>query len=97
MGPDRGVEGRLGIWGGVAAGALVGIWRLRRRAANVALFMDAVAPSLLVAQAIGTSATASTRNCRLPSKLPWALEIGSAHRQLLPLAYRHYTTFQPTG
>jgi prolipoprotein diacylglyceryltransferase len=43
----------LGIWGGIALGTLVGIWVLRRRGADVRLFMDAAAPALLVAQAIG--------------------------------------------
>jgi prolipoprotein diacylglyceryl transferase len=90
-------KGGLGIWGGVAAGALVGIWRLRRRRANTPLFMDAVAPALLVAQAIGRLGNYFNQELfGIPSRLPWALEIGSAHRQLLPLAYRQYATFQPT-
>src|SRR5579862_434290 len=46
-------KGGLGIWGGIALGTLAGIWVLRRRGANVAMFMDAAAPGLLVAQAIG--------------------------------------------
>src|SRR5579864_4000590 len=46
-------SGGLGVWGGIAAGALVGAWRVRRAGANMALFADAVAPALLVAQAIG--------------------------------------------
>jgi len=96
-GPIAVWKGGLGIWGGVAAGALVGIWRLRRHGANVVLFMDAVAPALLAAQAIGRLGNYFNQELfGLPSKLPWALEISSAHRQLLPLAYRHYATFQPT-
>src|ERR1039457_5335388 len=39
--------------GGIALGALVGIWRVRRSGADVPRFMDAVAPALLVAQAAG--------------------------------------------
>jgi prolipoprotein diacylglyceryl transferase len=46
-------NGGLGIWGGVAAGALVGVWRVRRAGQKVGLFLDAVAPALLVAQAVG--------------------------------------------
>ena len=46
-------SGGLGIWGGVAAGAAAGIWRVRRAGADAARFADAVAPALLVAQAIG--------------------------------------------
>jgi prolipoprotein diacylglyceryltransferase len=55
--------GGLGIWGGVAMAAVVGAWRVRKRGADVALFMDSVAPALLVAQAIGGSGTTSTRSC----------------------------------
>jgi len=87
-------KGGLGIWGGVAAGTLVGIWVLRRRGANVPLFMDAAAPALLVAQAIGRIGNYFNQELfGLPSKLPWALEISLAHR---PAAYAQFATFQPT-
>src|SRR5580765_1441694 len=46
-------SGGLGVWGGIAAGALAGAWRVRRAGASVPLFMDAIAPALLVAQAVG--------------------------------------------
>ena len=46
-------EGGLGIWGGIALGTIVGIWRIRRAGADVARFLDAAAPALLAAQAIG--------------------------------------------
>ncbi|MHB8491620.1 MAG: prolipoprotein diacylglyceryl transferase [Solirubrobacteraceae bacterium] len=96
-GPFAVWKGGLGIWGGIAAGALVGIWRLRRHGANVPLFMDAVAPALLVAQAVGRLGNYFNQELfGLPSKLPWALEIDGAHRQLLPAAYSHSLTFQPT-
>jgi prolipoprotein diacylglyceryl transferase len=87
-------DGGLGIWGGVAAGAFVGIWVLRRHGANVPLFMDAVAPALLVAQAIGR--VGNYFNQELfggPTTLPWGLEILPAHR---PVGYVQYATFQPT-
>jgi prolipoprotein diacylglyceryl transferase len=87
-------KGGLGIWGGVALGTVVGIWVLRRHGANVALFMDAAAPGLLVAQAIGRIGNYFNQELfGLPSKLPWALEISPAHR---PAAYAQYATFQPT-
>jgi prolipoprotein diacylglyceryl transferase len=96
-GPFAVWKGGMGIWGGVALGAAVGIWRLRRRGANVKLFMDAVAPGLLVAQAIGRLGNYFNQELfGWPSKLPWALEIDRAHRELLPPPYNHYTTFQPT-
>jgi prolipoprotein diacylglyceryl transferase len=93
-GPFAVWDGGLGIWGGIALGALVGIWRLRRADVNVAQFMDAAAPALLVAQAIGR--VGNYFNQELfggPSTLPWALEISSSHR---PVGYSQYATFEPT-
>ncbi len=48
-------DGGLGIWGGIAAGAAVGVWYLRRHLAwpDVYRFINAVTPALLVAQSIG--------------------------------------------
>ncbi len=87
-------EGGLGIWGGIAAGTLVGLWVLRRRRANIPAFMDAAAPALLVAQAIGR--IGNYFNQELfggPTTLPWGLEISPAHR---PPGYAQYATFHPT-
>jgi prolipoprotein diacylglyceryl transferase len=84
----------LGIWGGIAAGTLVGIWVLRRHRANVPVFMDAAAPALLVAQAIGR--VGNYFNQELfggPTTMPWALETAPAHR---PIGSAQYATFQPT-
>jgi prolipoprotein diacylglyceryl transferase len=93
-GPFAVWKGGLGIWGGIALGTLVGILVLRRRGANVVMFMDAAAPALLVAQAIGRVGNYFNQELfGLPSKLPWALEIAPAHR---PAAYAQYATFQPT-
>src|SRR5271154_6231708 len=87
-------KGGLGIWGGVAVGTLVGILVLRRRGADVRLFMDAAAPGLLVAQAIGRVGNYFNQELfGLPSRLPWALEIPPAPR---PVGYAQYATFQPT-
>ena len=52
-GPFAVWEGGLGIWGGIALGTIVGLWRVRRAGASLADFLDAAAPALLVAQAIG--------------------------------------------
>ncbi len=89
-------KGGLGIWGGIAAGAAVGLWVLHRRLdhAHVLRFMDAAAPGLLVAQAIGR--VGNYFNQELfggPTTLPWGLEIDPAHR---PPGYELYATFQPT-
>jgi prolipoprotein diacylglyceryl transferase len=86
--------GGLGVWGGIAAGALVGAWRVRRHGADVAMFMEAVAPALLVAQAIGRVGNYFNQELfGKPSSLPWALEISPPHR---PAALLTFSTFQPT-
>jgi prolipoprotein diacylglyceryl transferase len=93
-GPFAVWDGGLGIWGGIAAGTLAGLWVLRRRRANIPMFMDAAAPALLVAQAIGR--VGNYFNQELfggPTSLPWGLEISPAHR---PVGYEQYATFQPT-
>ena len=87
-------DGGLGIWGAVALAAVVSAWRVRRRGADVAQFMDAVAPALLVAQAIGR--VGNYFNQELfggPTGLPWGLQIAPALR---PVGYARYATFQPT-
>jgi len=89
-------QGGLGIWGGVAAGALTGLWVLRRRLPkpDVYRFMDAAAPGLLVAQAIGRVGNYFNQELfGKPSTLPWALQVDLAHR---PPGYERYATFQPT-
>ncbi len=93
-GPFAVWDGGMGIWGGIALGALVGIWRLRRAGVSVAAFMDAAAPALLVGQAIGR--VGNYFNQELfggPTGLPWALQISPAHR---PAGYAEFATFQPT-
>ena len=87
-------DGGLGIWGGVALAAVVGVWRVRRVGADVGLFMNAVAPALLVAQAIGR--VGNYFNQELfggPTTLPWALQISPQFR---PAGYAQYATFHPT-
>ena len=46
-------EGGLGIWGGIALGALVGAIVARRSGVSALALLDAAAPGLLIAQAIG--------------------------------------------
>ncbi|MGY2064032.1 prolipoprotein diacylglyceryl transferase [Blastococcus sp. SYSU DS0619] len=69
-------EGGLGIWGAIALGA-VGAWiACRRRGIPLPAFGDALAPGLLVAQAIGR--LGNWFNNELyggPTDLPWALTI----------------------
>ena len=87
-------QGGLGIWGGIAAGTAAGLIVLRRRGADIPRFLDAAAPGLLVAQAIGR--LGNYFNQELfggPTSLPWGLHIDLAHR---PLGYEQFATFHPT-
>jgi len=98
-GPFAVWDGGLGIWGGVALAALVGAWRVRRAGASVGVFMNAVAPALLVAQAIGRIGNYFNQELfGKPSSLPWAVQISYAARvnSGMPAADLKYTTFQPS-
>jgi prolipoprotein diacylglyceryl transferase len=87
-------DGGLGIWGGIALATVVGAWRVRRHGASVALFMDAVAPALLVAQAVGRIGNYFNKELfGGPTTLPWGLEIPVAYR---PAGYTGFSTFHPT-
>jgi prolipoprotein diacylglyceryl transferase len=93
-GPFAVWDGGLGIWGGIALGSAAGLWRLRRAGVSPGPFMDAVAPALLVGQAIGR--IGNYFNQELfggPTSLPWALQISPAHR---PAGYAAFATFHPT-
>lgn len=86
--------GGLGIWGAIALGA-VGAWiGTRREGVRLLPVGDALAPALLVAQAIGRFG--NWFNQELfggPTDLPWGLEIDAAH---MPAGYAPGTTFHPT-
>jgi prolipoprotein diacylglyceryl transferase len=87
-------EGGLGIWGGIAGGVLVGAWVVHRAGESVLVFMDAVAPGLLLAQAIGR--WGNYFNQELfgdPTDLPWGLEIAFENR---PEQFATEPTFHPT-
>ena len=76
-------KGGLGVWGGVAAGCLVGGIIAKRAGADVWLLADCLAPGLLVAQAVGR--IGNWWNQELfgrPTDLPWGLEIDPGHRPL---------------
>ena len=88
-------HGGLGVWGGIAAGVVVGAVVARRSGADVGLLMDCVAPGLLVAQAVGR--LGNWWNQELygkPTHLPWGLEIDLSHR-VAPY-FDPGTTFHPT-
>ena len=91
--------GGLGIWGGVALAAIVGAWRLRRLGITVGPFANAVAPALLVAQAVGRIGNYFNKELfGEPTTLPWGLEIPYPYRVSggIPPQDLHFATFQPT-
>jgi prolipoprotein diacylglyceryl transferase len=93
-GPFAVWRGGLGVWGGIGLGVIAGAIVVKRSGERVLPFMDAVAPGLLLAQAIGR--IGNWWNQELygkPTDLPWGLEIDIAHR---PADYLDSETFHPT-
>jgi prolipoprotein diacylglyceryl transferase len=91
--------GGLGIWGGVALAALVGAWRLRKLGITVGPFANAIAPALLVAQAVGRVGNYFNKELfGKPTTLPWGLEIPYQYRLSggIPAQDLHFSTFQPS-
>ena len=87
-------RGGLGIWGGIALG-IVGVWiGARLRGIKLLPLLDALAPGVLVAQAVGRWGNWFNQELYgRPTDLPWGLEIDTAHR---PSQYLDVTTFHPT-
>jgi prolipoprotein diacylglyceryl transferase len=87
-------QGGLGIWGAVILGG-VGAWiACRRRGIPLPAFADAIAPAILVAQAIGRLGNYFNQELfGRPTDVPWALEIDAEHR---PLGFENVAAFHPT-
>ena len=87
-------KGGLSIWGAVAGGAIAVVIMARRHKLDVLALMDALAPGIVLAQAIGRWGNYFNQELfGRPTTLPWALEIDPAHR---PAGYEKYATFHPT-
>ena len=92
-------QGGLGIWGAISLGALGAflaylVLARTRNLPQFRYFADAIAPGILLAQAIGR--WGNWFNAELfgrPTNLPWALEIP---RWARPTGYSEYLTFHPT-
>ena len=89
-------RGGLGIWGAVVLGA-VGAWiGCRRSGVKLSAFVDAAAPGLLLAQAIGR--WGNYFNQELfggPTTLPWGLQV-DANNPNFPAGMPADTLFHPT-
>lgn len=87
-------RGGLGVWGAVAFGALGVFIGARSKGIKVLPMLDALAPGVLVAQAIGRLGNWFNQELfGRPTDLPWALEIDVLHR---PSGYEQFATFHPT-
>ena len=87
-------NGGLGIWGAIALGVAVAYLVARRKGLVFPAVLDAVAPGIVLAQAIGR--LGNWFNSELfgrPTTLPWGLEIDPRFR---PEGYEQYATFHPT-
>lgn len=92
-------QGGLGIWGAISLGALGAFYSYRRLAKTVNLpsfgvFLDAIAPGILLAQAIGRFG--NWFNAELfggPLNTWWGLSIPYKYR---PRGYGLFETFHPT-
>lgn len=87
-------HGGLGIWGAIAGGAF-GAWlACRHDGIKMLPLMDALAPALLLAQAIGRWGNYFNQELfGRPTDKPWGLEIDVEHR---PSGYEKFATFHPT-
>ena len=87
-------HGGLGIWGAIAGGA-VGAWLgCRHYGFKMLPLMDAAAPGILLAQAIGRWGNYFNQELfGRPTSKPWGLEIDPGKR---PTGYEKFETFHPT-
>jgi prolipoprotein diacylglyceryl transferase len=69
-------DGGLGIWGAVAIGALGAYFGARRAHVSFSAFMDAAAPGVLIAQAIGRLGNYFNQELfGAPTTMPWGLSV----------------------
>jgi prolipoprotein diacylglyceryl transferase len=86
-------RGGLGIWGAIALGAVGAYIGARRVGVRFPPLADALAPGIVLAQAIGRWGNWFNQELfGRPTDLPWALEIDPEHR---PAGYENSPTFHP--
>ena len=87
-------NGGLGIYGAVVGGFLGLLVFARLRGINALAFADAVAPGLVLAQAVGRFGNYFNQELfGRPSDLPWAIEIAPENR---PPEFNDAASFHPT-
>ena len=87
-------QGGLGIWGAIALGG-VGVYIASvRNNISFAPLADALAPGIVLAQAIGRWGNWFNQELfGRPTTMPWGLEISAVHR---PVGYEEFEVFHPT-
>jgi len=74
-------QGGLHIYGGLLVGGIAMLLFLRRRHMDVWLFLDAIAPTILLGQAIARPANFINQELYgQPTTLPWGIPIDAQHR-----------------
>ena len=91
-------QGGMGIWGAISLGAVAAYFAYKKHPnrgdISFAQFADAIAPGLLIAQAIGRFGNWFNKELfGGPLDAPWALEIPFRYR---PVGYSNFETFHPT-
>lgn len=87
-------RGGLGIWGAIALGCVGVAIGARRKNIKLLPMLDALAPGVLVAQAMGRWGNWFNQELfGRPTELPWGLEIDPAYR---PFGFEEFATFHPT-
>jgi prolipoprotein diacylglyceryl transferase len=89
-------QGGLGIWGAISLGAVGAYlyYRTHQTSHSFSYFLDALAPGVALAQAIGR--IGNWFNIELfgsPTTLPWGLEVPAFKR---PAEFSEFATFHPT-
>lgn len=89
-------QGGLGIWGAISLGAFGAYLYFRTHKTSLSFpnFLDALAPGVIIAQAIGRVGNWFNQEVfGKPTSLPWGLEIDLANR---PDGYETFLNFHPT-
>ena len=87
-------HGGLGIPGGIAGGVLFGVLACRRRGIHSPSLADAIAPGVVLAQAIGRFGNYFNQELfGRPTTLPWGLEISPDNPDAVPGAVAYHPTF----
>ncbi len=88
-------QGGLGIWGAIALGGVGAYIGARRAGVIFPPLADALAPGIVIAQAIGRWGNWFNQELfGKPTTLPWGLEIPDVSKR--PEGYQQFETFHPT-